>query len=136
MVELASRGEAPPGEAIDRPDVAPPATGEAPKAPEEGGGVIVRDPTPPKRTSAAMKWCFTWNGFEELKIPLFVMALEEVVGNGSGGSASGGRRSKTDTWYIFQEEKAPTTGALHLQGAVWFGKKQRPLESRSRCKIH
>ena len=70
-----------------------------------------RNPTAaPKRSRG---WCFTWNVKPEEKAEAHI-ALGALA------------QKKTVTWMCWQWEKAPSTGQLHAQGAVWFAL-QRPM---------
>lgn len=62
-----------------------------------------------KQISPSKKWNFVWNNYDSSIVPDFLLDVDDGC------------------LFEMQEEKAPTTGTIHLQGHVIFSKKVRPI---------
>jgi len=92
-----------------RAEPAPPADDDRPAAAaapaEANNSEIAADVSSTRATYE--RWCFTWYPGEELWRPVSLDELTDCV------------------FLVWQEEKCPTTGRLHLQGYMRFNKRKR-----------
>lgn len=72
-----------------------------------------QSPQKPQQPPQYIYWCFTWNNYEIEQIEILERILEHEC-----------------DWYVFQEEKAPTTGTPHLQGTLKLTKRRRLSEMK------